>query len=317
MRLVVATFILGLVATALGDEPQPVPQEKKFMRQLSIPPRLQWRDRAGYCGECSIQQSALYYGNYVSQYVCRQIIDPTQEEDVLVHVNADLVLEALRLEFEDFDTADTPSPQYKSYLQWTKQHLHRGHPVILTVFCRDDDCWDYDHIVLATGFHADDPKKYHPNDTLIFNDNFQSKPERREFKTLHDTREMKGNGVEHYLCIPTVHGFGCAIKGNKDETGALLPVRVSVDQEHEPDVVKGEEADDLTLTVNVSSLKPGKSYVLYRYDDHQKVPTRNYAKSKYHSVRKFVAERAEHEFVDECPSNGVSMYRCLLDDQAR
>lgn len=312
MRLAVVAFLFG-VSIGFAEEARPAPQEKKIVRQLEIPPRLQWKDRAGYCGECSIQQSALYYGSYISQYVCRKIIDPTQEQDVLVRVNSDLVLEALQFKFEEFDT-ETPTPHYKPYLEWTKQHLHQGHPVIITMFDQDDDFWDYDHIVLATGFHAADPKKYHPNDTLIFNDNFKLKADRREFKTLHDTREMKGNGAEHYFCIPSVHCFGCAITGIKDETGSLLPVRVSVDQEHEPDVVKKEEPDDLTLTITVSSLQPGKSYVLYRYDNYKKVPTRDYAKSKYHSVRKFVADRAIHEFEDECPSNGVSMYRCLPDD---
>ena len=45
--------------------------------QLDIPPRHQWDNYNGYCGECSIQQIGLYYGMYVSQYRIREIIDPT------------------------------------------------------------------------------------------------------------------------------------------------------------------------------------------------------------------------------------------------
>ena len=313
MRMAVVAFLIG-VSTGFADETLPAPQEKKIVRQLPIPPRLQWKERAGYCGECSIQQSGLYFGSYISQYVCRKIIDPEQEQDVLVRVNADLVLEALQFTYEDFDTSDTPTPHYKPYMEWTKKHLHQGHPVIITMFDQDDSFWDYDHIVLATGFHSDDPKKYHPNDTLIFNDNFKLMPERREFKTLHDTREMKGNGATHYFCIPSIYGFGCAITGIKDETGALLPIRISVDQDHEPDVVKGEAPVEITLTISISSLKAGNAYILYRYDDYKNVPTRDYAKSKFHSARKFIAKQAAHEFADECLSNGVSMYRCLPDD---
>ena len=314
MRWVVATFLLGSIAVTHGEEPPPDPRQKAITHQLSIPPRLQWKDRAGYCGECSIQQSALYFGSYVSQSICRKIIDPTQEQDVLVRINMDLVLRALRLEFEEFDTSNTPTPQYKPYLQWTKQHLHEGHPIIITVFDQDDSSWDYDHIALATGFQALDVKTYHPDDILFFNDHLRLQPRRREFKTLHDTREMKGNGAEYYFCIPTTYNFGCAVTGIQDETGALLPVRVSVDREQEPDTVKEEAPLELKLTVTVSRLKPGQSYVLYRYDDYETVPTRNYAGSKYQSVRKFVAERTEHEFQDKCLSNGVSMYRCLPDD---
>jgi hypothetical protein len=44
--------------------------------QLNIPPRAQWDNNNGYCGECAIQQIALYYGSYISQYNARKIIDP-------------------------------------------------------------------------------------------------------------------------------------------------------------------------------------------------------------------------------------------------
>ena len=336
MRLAVAAVLWGLIAVALGDEPRAAPQsqatpektlsakappektlpEKKLIvRQLPIPPRLQWTSRGGYCGECSIQQSLLYFGGYVSQYVCRKIIDRTQEQDVLVGVNADVVLKALRLEFEEFDTSKTPAPQYKTYLRWTKQHLHEGHPVIMAVFDRDANFRDYDHITLSTGFHAKDAKIYHPDDTLFFNDHLTPQPQRRPFKTLHDTRGMRGNGAEHQFCIPANYAFGCAVTGLKDETGALLPVRVGVDCAHEPDVVEGAAPVELKLTVAIGSLKPGKPYVLYRYDDYKMVPTRNYDGSKYHSARSFVAERTWHEFQDKCLSNGVSLYRCLADDR--
>ena len=61
---------------------------------LPIPPRLQWDELDGYCGECSIQQAALYFGTYVSQYVCRAIINPNQKSQLLVAVNDQTVLTA-------------------------------------------------------------------------------------------------------------------------------------------------------------------------------------------------------------------------------
>lgn len=42
---------------------------------LSIPPREQWFERNGYCGECAIQQAALFYGTYASQKVIRGIVN--------------------------------------------------------------------------------------------------------------------------------------------------------------------------------------------------------------------------------------------------
>jgi len=65
--------------------------------QLDIPPRAQWQNNNGYCGECSIQQCALYFGVYVSQFRAREIIDPTQEQDVLIPRNSGRVFDALRL----------------------------------------------------------------------------------------------------------------------------------------------------------------------------------------------------------------------------
>ena len=58
-----------------------------------------------------------------------------------------------------------------------------------------------------------------------FNDHMKLQPMRRKFKTLHDTRDMDGNGAEYLYCIPTTHDFGCAVTGIKDETGSLLQVR--------------------------------------------------------------------------------------------
>jgi hypothetical protein len=283
-----------------------------IQQKLPIAPRLQWKDRAGYCGECSIQQAALYYGNYVSQYVCRQIIDPEQEQDVLVRVNADQVLKALRLKFEEFDTSNTPTPQYKPYLAWTKRHLHRGHPVIITLFDQDDSYWDYDHIALAIGFQSTDAETWQAEDTLHFHDNFDDEVQSRKFKTLHDTREMKGNGAEHYFCIPATHAFGCAVTGNADESGALVPVRLTASHVEEPDVVNDEKPIMFTLKVTISQLKPGRTYVLYRYDNHKHLPTKDYHKSKFATARKFKADKATHEFTDECASNGAAYYRCLL-----
>lgn len=313
MRGVVTIVFLLTVSSAvlIGRIPDSLPQARRVSQTLPIPPRIQWLDRAGYCGECSIQQAALYYGGYVSQFVCRQIIDPDQKQDVLIRVNADVVLDALRLDYEEFETAEEPTPQYAAYLAWTKQHLLDGHPVIITVFYPGDSSWDYDHIVTAVGFHGRDARSYHPRDTLVINDNFKLKPHRREFHTLHDSRDMQRNGADHEFCIPMTHNFGCAVTGVTDETGQLLPVRVTVDRESEPDVVKGLPPVQMKLTATVSQLTPGKTYVLYSYDDYKAIPTSDYSHSKYKAARAFIASSSSQVFHETCPSSGLCVYRCL------
>jgi hypothetical protein len=286
-------------------------ESQRVVHQLPIPPRLQWMDRGGFCGECSIQQAALYFGNYVSQAVCRKIIDPNLEDEVLVSVNTDVVLKFLRLEFEEFNTSETPTPQFKAYLQWTKQHLHAGHPVILTVYVNGNEERDYDHIVLATGFKAKEVKTYRPDDLLVFNDHMKRQPLRREFKTLPDSRDMQGNGAEYLYCIPKTCNFGCAVTGNEDETRSLIPVRLTVDRSDEPNLVNGKTPVKLKLTAHISGLQPDKQYVLYRYDNTKNIPVRDYAMSKYFSARKFTADKTECAIQDDCLSSDVAMYRCL------
>lgn len=310
LRVLLVTILLITGSEVIAKGPG-VSQATGVTGQLPIPPRLQWPDRAGYCGECAIQQAALHYGNYVSQFVCRQIIDPDQQEDVLVQVNADRVLKSLRLKYEDFPTDDTAAPQFRSYLQWTKRHLNQGHPVIMTVYYRNESARDYDHIVLATGFKAKSLEDYQSTDVLVFNDMFDTKPQRREFRTLDDTREMQGNGAEHDFCVPQEYDFGCAITGIDDQSGALLPVRVQVDRNDEPDVVDDERPVEMKLKVTVRELNTGTSYILYRFSDYKHLPTSEYSKAMPVSQRRFVAKREVHEFTDTCQSDSAAFYRCL------
>jgi hypothetical protein len=313
LAITVAFALFGCGVFLFRDRPgqEWSPEKPTIVCELPIPPRLQWRPRNGYCGECSIQQSALFYGSYVSQFVCRQIVDATQEQDVLVRINADLVLRSLRLKFDEFDTSNQPVPQYKPYLEWTKRHLQMGHPVLIVLFDQNDNSRDYDHIALATGFHSRDATKYHPEDTLIFNDNFTLEPRIRRFSTLHDTREMNGNGSEYFFCIPENYAFGCAVTGIDDETGLAQPIQIGVNREDEPDVVDDEVSVELVLSITIRDLKPGRKYVVYRYDDYNQIPTRNYADSNYHSAREFIADADIKTIADQCQSNGLATYRCV------
>jgi len=278
---------------------------------LPIPPRLQWDELDGYCGECSIQQAALYFGTYVSQYACRGIINPNQKSQLLVAVNAQTVLTALRLTSAEFNYNQASSQQFAGYYGWVKQHLKLKHPVMIVAYVKGLNDPDYDHIMLATGFTSSNSTTYVATDRLYFNDCFTPTANMRVASTLSDTRRMRANGARYEFCIPTNICYGCAITGIKDTSGAALPVQIQLANWSEPDVMAGATAAMLTGTVSVSGLTTGRSYSLYRYNNHLNVPTTNYVRSNYTSVVNFVASNPTATFPATMISNGVAVFRCL------
>jgi len=218
-----------------------------------------WNYNNGYCGECSIQQIALYYGTYVSQYRAREIIDPTQHQDALLPENAGPILDALRLNYVAWDSDHEATPQYQDYLVWVKSQLQQKLPVIMDVFDHSEsglvntnDYDDYDHIVPVTGFTSVDTNRYHADDVLVFNDDYSKKPCTRTFATLDDTRAMKGKGASNEICLPRETDYGWAVTGIKDGSGTALPVSLKVDLWKEPKRARGQAAVPVSATIRVS-----------------------------------------------------------------
>ena len=278
--------------------------------QLDIPPRLQWDNNNGYCGECSIQQIALYYGAYISQYRARAIIDPTQQQDVWVPENSGPIFDALRLTYQAWDSSSA-TPQYQAYLVWAKGHLQQGHPVIIDVYVQGESDPDYDHIIPATGFTSVDATTYHTNDTLIFNDNYAATHYTRTFGSLYDTRAMSGNGAAYEYCIPRDTDYGCAVTGIKDDSGTALPVSLKVDRWDEPNIPQGASPVQLNATIQMRSLTAGSQYALLRYDDYRNVPTSNYLSSAFSAAMVFVATNSVQMLSDRFLSNTTVIYRCV------
>ncbi len=278
---------------------------------LPIAPRLQWNELNGYCGECSIQQAALYFGTYVSQAACRAIVNPNQQTEVLVAVNDQTVLAALRLTSAEYNYNLAPAPQFPSYFAWIKQHIQAGHPVMIVAFADWGTDPSYDHIMLATGFSSIDSTTYHPNDRLYFNDNFYNTPENRTASTLADTQAMAGNGAHYEFCLPLQTDYGCAVTGIWDASHAALPVQIYLRSSSEPDLIAGAHPIPLDAIVTVTGLTIGQSYSLYRYNDYHSVPTQDYSKSHYTTVTKFVPTKTVAAFSVGIPSNSVAVFRCL------
>ncbi len=279
--------------------------------QLPIPPRYQWEERKGYCGESCVQQAALLFGSYVSQHACRALIDPRQRRPFLVAMNDRRVLRQLQLDSAEFPYPDHRTPQFEPYLTWTKQHLGAGHPVLITAYGKYLRDPDYDHIMLATGFDAQQIDRHQDADVLVFNDCFSRDACRRTVASLSDDRRMRGNGREHEFCIPTRVDFGCAITGIIDQSGDARPVRLALDGNREPNIMAGASAEKLDLALTIEDLTPGTRYALYRYDDHRHVPTAGYASSGYDSVDTFVASGSTRETTTTVMSDRIATFRCV------
>ncbi len=278
---------------------------------LPIPPRLQWDELDGYCGECSIQQAALYFGTYVSQFACRAIINPNQKSQLLVAVNDQTVLTALRLTSAKFNYNQAANPQFAGYFGWVKQHIALKRPVLIVSYVKGLSDPDYDHIMLATGFTSSNSTTYVGTDRLYFNDCYSPSANMRVASTLSDVRRMRVNGAKYEFCIPTNICYGTAITGIADTSGATLPVQLKLASWSEPDVMAGAAPATLNATVSVTGLIAGRSYSLYRYNNHLNVPTTNYVRSNYTSVVNFVATNPTATFPVSMISNGVAVFRCL------
>lgn len=307
--LPVASAALGSgIAGKLHAEAQ---TPKRVASRLPIQPRLQWEELDGYCGECCVQQAALHFGTYVSQFVCRAIINPNQKSQLLVGLNEQSVLSALRMNSVAFDFTRAPIPQFPAYFVWLKQQLALQRPVLITAYARGLRDLDYDHIMLAIGFTADDIMSFKSADMLAFNDCFQLVSCNRTAGTLSDNRRMRGNGAKYEFCIPNSVCYGCAVTGIQDASRQALPVRIVLESSSEPDLMAGELPLPLKGTVSMNGLTVGKSYTLYRFNDYRVVPTTNYAKSAYASAQNFIATGSTMLFPVSIPSNGVAVFRCL------
>lgn len=278
---------------------------------LAIPPRQQWDENGGYCGETSIQSVALSFGTYASQYRIRAFINPDQQAQLLIGVNEQIALRALRLTFDQWNF-NQPTPQAKNYLAWVKQKIQAGAPVIGTLYIRGMADPDYDHIVAMIGFRSSrDSKAYHPGDVLLFNDHFATAPLSRTFATLAATRR-NANARSFLYAIPRRIDYGCAVTGIVDTLHETVPVRLQVDRSWEPDLIAGAQPVIMHATMSVQSLVPGKTYSLLRYDDPAVVPDSGFlANGGYAWARTFTATAATQTFTDQFLSNAVVTYRCV------
>lgn len=161
--------------------PPPVPSLGTTYEHINpIMPRYQWENNNGYCGETSLIQSGMYYGQYLSQYDVRAIASKHQggAYQLLLGVQDAATAQALRLTCDSLKTLNT-----ESFLSWAKAHVIAGHPVIIGVMNNeylfyqytnpDTGSQQYDHIVTIVGWGSNNPlsqKKVYDDDVILIED---------------------------------------------------------------------------------------------------------------------------------------------------
>jgi hypothetical protein len=280
--------------------------------QLPIPPRTQWNNADGYCGETSIQSIALYYGTWVSEDVVRTLAGG----ELLIGVNGPQALTALHLDFTEWNNAQA-QPQFQSFMLWMKTYLLQGSPSFFGAYLTDgNDDPDYDHIMPATGVVTANPAAYDPNDVLTWNDNFGDQITRGASAIVATRASCAFSSVQGG-CIPQNVDYGIAVTGVVDPQHVTLPVRLAVAQSSEPNVSLGDPPIQMTGNVTVSGLAAGSNYSLLRYDDTTQVPTNataaQYLSSSSTYRMDFTASGSQwaHTDPNTFTSGGSTTYRCV------
>lgn len=274
--------------------------------QLPIAPRLQWPNNDGYCGENSIQMCGLYYGNYISEGMCRRVAGG----ELLIYVNDTTALNAFSFTYSEWNP-NVSSPQYMNYLDWVKGYLKNKQPVIITVYVSGGTDPDYDHIIPAIGFYAKSVNTYTSTDTLIYNTNFDLIPFRTQFSAIYATRGGAGNSAPDPYYIPENTDYGVAVTGIKDPGHLTRPVRITLDSNEEPNVTLGVKPCVLRATITCDSLTIGKSYALLRYNEYAKVPSTGFTPTGANSTVYFTATAITHIVIDSFMSDTAVFYRCI------
>jgi hypothetical protein len=273
---------------------------------LPIAPRIQWPNNNGYCGENSIQACGLYYGNYISEGLCRTIAGG----ELLIYVNDTIALDAFSFTYKEWNP-NVATPQYSSYLDWVKQYLYKKQPVIITVYVSGMTDPDYDHIIPAIGFKAANVNTYATTDSLTYNSNFDPLPFTRVFSTLYATRANANNSAPFPYYIPKNVNYGVAVTGNKDPNHLSKPVHIDLDSNDEPNISIGAAACVLKATITIDSLTTGQSYALLRYNNYQNVPSFSFNPAGASSVVYFMATATTKTLADTFMSNAGVFYRCI------
>jgi hypothetical protein len=248
----------------------------------------------------------LYYGNYISEGLCRTVAGG----ELLIYVNDTIALNAFSFTYSEWNP-NAATPQYQNYLDWVKQFLNKRQPVIITVYVSGMTDPDYDHIIPAIGFYATNVNSYSSTDSLFFNTNFDTVPFKRIFSSLYGTRSVANNSAPFAYYVPQNVDYGVAVTGNKDPGHITKPVHIVLDSNDEPNVSLSAQACILKATITIDSLTSGQSYALLRYNNYLNVPSTGFSPSGANSVVYFTATTTTKTILDSFKSDSAVFYRCI------
>ena len=285
-----------------------------YVFSSSMPPRFQWVNNDGYCGEVSTIAAGLKYGQYFSQYDLRDIATGSQLTEYLVGVNDEAAAQKIGLVSTEFDWKENTG-NTENYLAWIKKMTRKGYAVTMTVYMNyylfygislptAGDA-EYDHIVSVSSIESNyDDDLYHDNDILIFSDHGLWSPRvtgpvylfNSSFQSIIGTREQSNSKTGTVYTLPlssktTCSNYGIAHSGVIDSNGDTVPVHITTSVNFEsPEIVnkseKRPEAMKLELQMTISGLQQGVQYNIYRYDDERNVPTSKFNGHYSQSVEK-------------------------------
>ena len=268
-------FVVLCVAVGLASSQQPRPlldgsDAAAFQRVLedddggivlNLPPRFMWGwgpGLHGYCGSCSTQTSALFFGSWISQEFVRYA---GGNAEILIGVNLASALASLGFAWERFgDKSD--DTDVDSFLSWSATHLRVGHPVISGWYERlppgaGDD--DYDHIVPLVGL-----KQNSSGDVseVFFNDLWENET-RTKHTPLSSSRKhwrLPANSTTaaqpYEYSLPSDPCFGVAVLGRLPLEATYYPLRYPDRLQGYPvirDPVTNGTQDDKRLVLLVAS----------------------------------------------------------------
>ncbi|MBY0528573.1 MAG: hypothetical protein K2P51_00090 [Rhabdochlamydiaceae bacterium] len=275
----------------------------EHIRILHTPPRLQWNENSGYCGEVALISAGLYFGQYISQYDARAIACQGNDQkscQLLLGLNAHAA--AAKMHLESHEWASFQNESTDDFLSWIKENVIHGCPVAIGIYMNQYRFYhnshpnagdpSYDHIVLVTGIGSNLPftnTSYDGDDILYFTDNgLWGDPCNPHYKFSYNfdafqaTRQQANTKHGPVYSLPLEgHNYGIAIRGVLDLNNETVRVRLETNPNSEhPDIQNGSNArpapTPLKLTLTMTDLEPGVAYNLYRYNSFDAVPNSNF-----------------------------------------
>jgi hypothetical protein len=251
---------------------------------IDIPPRVQWENNYGYCGEVALISAGLYYGQSLSQYTVRALASGGMTQgniasQLLIGTtqNAATAAQKLGLNYLEKETTDN-----SLFYAWVKNQVALGHPVFIGISIPPTKPGnEYDHIVPVVGvgsMHAN-PKTdgCYDDDVFMISDNgvnVSGGPTANAENTYtidnaympfyynfpvgtgncSNTTPANPQSIAIYSLVmdPTIIKYGIAITGIADTTTETLPVRVSSNLAYE----SMADITDATANIGVNPTPP-------------------------------------------------------------